>query len=183
MGPFSGDPRIIDPRRLRSTRRARSIYLNGGDDRVLALDRLGDMVRDSGQIPDWIRAAHVRARWSLLRHDAPSADDTRHACDSRWGSTTASACWHRSAPRGFGFGRDGRLYLASGVAPAGEGDNTIVVFNLSQRGTRRLVADPELSPLDLTIAPNGHIVVGSEFPFGAPDAVTAVRDTTRLPGG
>ena len=41
---------------------------------------------------------------------------------------------------------------------------------------RRLVADPELSPLDLTIAPNGHIVVASEFPFGAPDAVTTVRE-------
>ena len=31
----------------------------------------------------------------------------------------------------------------------------------------RLVADPELSPLDLAIAPNGNIVVSSERPFGA----------------
>ena len=29
------------------------------------------------------------------------------------------------------------------------------------------VRDPELSPLDLAIAPNGNIVVSSEHPFGA----------------
>jgi hypothetical protein len=40
----------------------------------------------------------------------------------------------------------------------------------------RLVADPELSPLDLAIAPNGNIVVSSERPFGAEDAVTTVRE-------
>jgi hypothetical protein len=40
----------------------------------------------------------------------------------------------------------------------------------------RLVADPELSPLDLAIAPNGNIVVSSEHPFGAEDAVTTVRE-------
>lgn len=80
-------------------------------------------------------------------------------------------------PRGFGFGRDGRLYLASGVAPSGDGDNTILAFSFeSALPPRRLVADPELSPLDLTIAPSGHIVVASEFPFGAPDAVTTVRE-------
>ena len=79
-------------------------------------------------------------------------------------------------PRGFGFGRDGRLYLAS-ARPFREGDNTILAFNFEPAlRPRRLVADPELSPLDLTIAPNGHIVVASEFPFGAPDAVTTVRE-------
>jgi len=41
---------------------------------------------------------------------------------------------------------------------------------------RRLVTDPELSPLDLTVPPNGHIVVASESPFRAPDAVVTVRE-------
>jgi hypothetical protein len=41
---------------------------------------------------------------------------------------------------------------------------------------RRLVTDSELSPLDLAIAPNGNIVVSSEHPFGAVDAVTSVRE-------
>ena len=36
--------------------------------------------------------------------------------------------------------------------------------------------DPDLSPLDLAIAPNDSIVVSSEQPFGVPDAVTSVRE-------
>ena len=42
--------------------------------------------------------------------------------------------------------------------------------------TPRLVTDPELSPLDLKLAPNGNIVVASEWPFGAPDAVSSVGE-------
>lgn len=63
------------------------------------------------------------------------------------------------------------------MGPDGEGDNTIVAFAPGDR-TRalRLVEDPELSPLDLTLAPNGNVVVSSEHPFGAPDAVTTVRE-------
>jgi hypothetical protein len=43
-----------------------------------------------------------------------------------------------------------------------------------------LVTDPDLSLLDLAIAPNGNIVVSSERPLGAADAVRSVReyDTT-----
>ena len=71
-------------------------------------------------------------------------------------------------PRGFGFGPDGLVYLASGAAPSGQGDNTIAVFDRSGTLlTPRLVTDPELSPLDLKLAPNGNIVVASEWPFGA----------------
>ena len=39
-----------------------------------------------------------------------------------------------------------------------------------------MVADPELSPLDLIIAPNGNIIVSSEHPFGAADAVATLRE-------
>jgi hypothetical protein len=82
-------------------------------------------------------------------------------------------------PRGFAFGQDGRLLLASGIGPNGLGDNTIIAFTLGTSTPLqpvRLVADPELSPLDLAIAPNGNIVVSSERPFGADDAVTTVRE-------
>jgi hypothetical protein len=55
--------------------------------------------------------------------------------------------------RGFGFGPDGDLYLASGVGPSGEGDNTIAVFDHREALRKpRLVDDPELSPLDLVLA-------------------------------
>ena len=48
------------------------------------------------------------------------------------------------------------------------GDNTLLAFPPAARmNPSRLVADPELSPLDLAIAPNGNIVVSSERPFGA----------------
>jgi len=86
-------------------------------------------------------------------------------------------------PRGFAFGSDGTLFLASGVGPHGEGDNTILAF-----GPDRLILpswkarDPDLSPLDLAIAPNGNVVVSSEHPFGAANAVTTVREYDRADG-
>ena len=62
-------------------------------------------------------------------------------------------------------------------------DKTIVVFDCGgTERTPRLVADPELTPLDLTVAPNGHLVVSSEHPFGAPDAVSSIREYERLSG-
>jgi hypothetical protein len=39
-----------------------------------------------------------------------------------------------------------------------------------------LIDDPELSPLDVLRSQNGTILVSSECPFGAPDAVTAIRE-------
>jgi hypothetical protein len=80
-------------------------------------------------------------------------------------------------PRGFAFGQDGTLFLASGISPNGDGDDTIFAFAPGERAQPSLLAtDPELSPLDLAMAPNGNIVVSSERPFGAPDAVTTVRE-------
>jgi len=59
----------------------------------------------------------------------------------------------------------------------GEGDNTIIAFAPNNHmQNSRLVSDPELSPLDLAIAPNGNIVVSSEYPFGVADAMTTVRE-------
>ena len=73
-------------------------------------------------------------------------------------------------------GKQAVATAATGLA-SGEGDNTIVVFDHDAGQRRdRLVTDPELSPLDLTLAPNGHIVISSEYPFGAPDAVVSIRE-------
>jgi hypothetical protein len=177
-GPFSGDQRIVDPRGLSLDPSSALIYLNSGDDRVLALDRHGVVVRDSGRIseldasggtfgPDGRYYVGLRRRRTILA--MPAALDGQAEPLLPDGIVPF--------PRGFGFGSDGRLYLASGVGPSGEGDNTIVVFDHdAAQHPRRLVTDPELSPLDLTFGPNGHIVVSSEYPFGAPDAVTSVRE-------
>jgi hypothetical protein len=179
VGPFISDPRIVDPRGLSLDATGELIYLNSGDDRVLALDRHGEVVRDSGRIPgldpgggvfgcDGRYYVGMRRRRTILA--MPAALDG--------GTEPLLPDGVVPFPRGFGFARDGRrLYLASGVGPCGEGDNAIVVFDLDRSPRpRRLVTDPELSPLDLTLAPNGHIVVTSEFPFGAADAVTSVRE-------
>jgi DNA-binding beta-propeller fold protein YncE len=50
-GPFSSDPRVADPRGLSLDPSGALVYLNSGEDRVLALDLDGYVVRDSGRIP------------------------------------------------------------------------------------------------------------------------------------
>jgi hypothetical protein len=50
-GPFGTDPRIADPRGLSADPSGALIYVNSGDDRVLALDLYGHVVRDSGPMP------------------------------------------------------------------------------------------------------------------------------------
>ena len=178
MGPFSSDPRITDPRGMSVDPSGALVYVNSSDDRILALDLHGHVVRDSGQLP------------GLDPGGGEFGPDGRYYVTMRRQRTIAAipAALNGKAefflpegivpfPRGFGFGDDGRLYLASGIAPLGEGDNTIVVFDRSGTlRTPRLVTDPRLSPLDLKLAPNGNIVVASEWPFGAPDAVTNVRE-------
>jgi DNA-binding beta-propeller fold protein YncE len=177
-GPFSSDPRITDPRGLSLDPSGALVYLNSGDDRMLALDLHGNVVRDSGPIsgldpggaefgPDGRFCVTMRRRRTIPA--MPAALDGEGKLLLPEGIVPF--------PRGFGFGRDGRLYLSSGVAPSGEGDNTIVVFDRSGTlRTPRLVTDPELSPLDLKLAPNGNIMVASEWPFGAADAVSSVRE-------
>jgi hypothetical protein len=80
-------------------------------------------------------------------------------------------------PRGFVYDTKGRLFLASGIGPDGEGEDTIHAFDQAMHPIPAWhVDDPDLSPLDLAIAPNGNVVVSSERPFGAPDAVTTLRE-------
>jgi DNA-binding beta-propeller fold protein YncE len=178
LGPFSTDARIADPRGLAVDPSGALVYLNSGDDRVLAVDHHGRVVRDSGRMPgldpgggtfgpDGRYYVTMRGRRTILALPAALAG----AGESLLPDGVVPF------PRGFGFGPGGRLYLASGAAPSGDGDNTIVVFDRAGTLlTPRLVTDPELSPLDLAVAPNGNIVVASEWPFGAADAVTSVRE-------
>ncbi len=49
-GPFSKDRRITDPRGLSLGPSSELVYLNSGDNRVLALDRHGRVALDSGRI-------------------------------------------------------------------------------------------------------------------------------------
>jgi hypothetical protein len=87
------------------------------------------------------------------------------------------------SPRGFAFGHNDTLFLASGIGPGSEGDNTILAFGPERKlNSTWKVEDSELSPLDLAIAPNGNVVASSEHPFGAPDATTTIREYDRTDG-
>jgi DNA-binding beta-propeller fold protein YncE len=177
-GSFVDDDRISDPRGLAVDPKGNLLFLNSGSDRVLAISAQGRVVRDSGRIE------------GLDPGGGNFGPDGRYFVGLRGTRTIISLPPSLEAaveqvlpprvvpfPRGFAFGDDGRLFLASGIGPNGEGDNSILAF---LQGTssqpRRLVTDPELSPLDLAIAPNGNIVVSSEHPFGEQDALTSVRE-------
>jgi hypothetical protein len=178
MGVFCDDDRVSDPRGLSLHPTEALVYLNSGDDRILALDQDGAVVVDSGRIdgldpggglfgPDGRYYVTMRQRKTVLALPA-SLDHV---------GTPLLPDGAVPFPRGFGFGPDGEVYLSSGIGPSGEGDNTIAVF--SPDGTRiesDLVHDPELSPLDLAVAPNDNLVVSSEWPFRAPNATATVRE-------
>ncbi len=178
LGAFSHDERITDPRGLAVDHDEGLLFLNSGANRILALGRDGSVVRDTGSIdglnpgggifgPDGRYYVGLRSARTIMAFsqtlDTPSVQFLPPGIVP--------------FPRGFAFAPGGRLYLASGIGPNGEGDNTILAIDLDNPlQPSRLVADPELSPLDLMFAPNGNVIVSSEFPFGAVDAVTTIRE-------
>ena len=183
-GTFIDDDRIADPRGLAVDPKENLLFLNCGTDRVLAISSQGLIVRDTGRIE------------GLNPGGGIFGPDGRYFVGSRSARTIIALSTSFDAaieyflpsgivpfPRGFAFSHDGRLFLASGIGPDHQGDNNVLAF---RPGTSmqpfRLVTDPELSPLDLAIAPNGNIVACSEHPFGAMDAVTSVREYDVMDG-
>jgi DNA-binding beta-propeller fold protein YncE len=176
LAPFSDDKRIVDPRGLASEPASGLLFLNSAE-RVLALDSSGKVVRDTGVI------AGLNPGGGILGPDGRYYVGLRDARTILALPPTLKSLGEHILPRsiapfprGFGFNTEGKLFLASGVGPDGKGDNTIVAFSADRTRSVRVVEDPELSPLDLIVAPNGNLLVASEHPFGAPDAVTTVRE-------
>ena len=179
-GTFIDDDRIADPRGLALDPKENLLLLNSGADRILAISPQGRIIRDIGRIeglnpgggtfgPDGRYYVGLRTARTIIALSTSLDADAENVLPPKV----------VPFPRGFAFGHDGRLFLASGIGPHGEGDNSILAFGpgtSSPMRPTRLVSDPQLSPLDLTIAPNGNIVVSSELPFGAKDAVTSVRE-------
>jgi hypothetical protein len=178
LGVFGNDSRIADPRGLAVDRKEGLLFLNSGADRVLALDPHGRVVRDTGPIEGLNPGGGnfgPNGRYYVGMRSAHTIMAFRIALDAAGEHVLPPGIV--PFPRGFAFGQDGRLFLASGIGQNGEGDDSIVAL-AAGGGTEplRLVTDAQLSPLDLVIAPNGNIVVSSECPFDAPDAVTTVRE-------
>jgi DNA-binding beta-propeller fold protein YncE len=178
LGTFCDDSRVADPRGLCVDPSGDLLYVNSGNDRMLALDQMGEVLKDTGPIN------------ALDPGGGVFGPDGRYYVGSRRLRTILAtpASLDRPAipylppevvpfPRGFAFAPDGRIFLASGIGPSGNGENTIKVFDADGHLlVPRLVRDSQLSPLDLVIAPNGNIVVSCEWPFGGSDAVSSVRE-------
>jgi hypothetical protein len=131
LGAFSSDARITDPRGIAVDQEKELLFLKSGSNRVLALDRHGQVVRDTRPIPQLnpgggtfgpdgryyigLRSAHTIMALAATLDLAgeyvlpPGIVLCRFLADLHSAATV-----HCSCP------------LAS--APNGEGDNTIVVF-------------------------------------------------------
>jgi DNA-binding beta-propeller fold protein YncE len=178
IGIFGDDPRIVDPRGLGIDPVDILLFVNSGSDRILALDRNGHVVHASRSIvglnpgggnfgPDGRYYVGLRSERTIMAFARKLNGVGEYVLPPHV----------VPFPRGFAFGHDGRLFLASGIGPGGEGDNTILAFDSDRRMLPTWsVRDPELSPLDLAIAPSGNIVVSSEHPFGAANAVTMISE-------
>ena len=178
LGAFSNDTRICDPRGLAVSQDGELLFVNSGSDRVLALDRHGKVVRDSGPIPQLNPGGAnfgPDGRYYLTLRSARTIMALPAALDNAGEYVLPSEIV--PFPRGFAFDGDRTLFLSSGIGPDGKGDNTILALVPGRDPKpRRLVCDPRLSPLDLTIGPNGNIIVSSEWPFGSMQAETSIRE-------
>jgi hypothetical protein len=172
LGAFSDDSRIADPRGLAVDRKEGLLFLNSGADRILALDPNGRVVRDTGLIEGLNPVGGnfgPGGRYYVGLRSARTIMAFPRALDAAGEHVLSPGMV--PFPRGFAFGPNGRLFLASGIGPNGEGDDTILSFTAGRAlQPSRLVTDHGLSPLDLAIASNGNIVVSSERPFGAAGA-------------
>jgi DNA-binding beta-propeller fold protein YncE len=178
LGRFTHEPLVVDPRGMTLDPSGTLLYVNSGLDRVVVLNLDGELVRESGPIP------------GLDPGGAYFGPDGRFYLTARRRRTVLALPPSLEGPlepvlpdrvvpfpRGFAAAGNGRLFLASGVGPSGEGDNTILVLDRDGRVTTpRLVADPDLSPLDLMLTGSGDIVVASEHPFGDPEARATLRE-------
>jgi hypothetical protein len=184
VGVFGDDPRIVDPRGLGIDPVDRLLFVNSGSNRILALDGNGQVVRATkiveGLNPGGGNLGRDGRYYVGLRGERTIMAFARQL--DRPGEYVLPP--HVVPfPRGFAFGHDGTLFLASGIGPGGEGDNTILAFDPDHRVIPSWkVRDPEVSPLDLAIVANGNIVVSSEHPFGAANAVTTIREYDRADG-
>src|SRR5208282_326449 len=161
LGAFGADSGITDPRGLRVHPDGDRVYVNNGDDRILSLDPHGRIG------PDGRYYIGSRTARTIMAFPPGLLGSGKAILPS--GVVPF--------PRGFALAPDGRLFLASGTSPSGDGDDTILAFAPDLTlSAERFVDDTQLSPLDLAIAPNGNVLVSSEFPFGGPDAVTTIRE-------
>jgi hypothetical protein len=122
LGTFCDDSRVADPRGLCVDPSGDLLYVNNGNDRVLALDHKGQVLKDTGSInaldpgggvfgPDgryYVGSRRLRTIMAMPAGlDGPAIPYLRPEVVP--------------FPRGFAFAPDGRIFLASGMSPSGTG--------------------------------------------------------------
>jgi hypothetical protein len=91
IGPFSDDPRLVDPRGLGIDPVHRMLFVNSGSGQILALDRNGEVVRATRQV-DGLNPGGGNRMAATMSGCAPSAPLWR----SRHGSIRrANMCFRR----------------------------------------------------------------------------------------
>src|ERR1700728_2086470 len=127
VGIFCNDARITDPRGLAVDQKKELLFLNSGGDRVLAIDRHGRVVRDTGSIQQ------LNPGGGTFGPDGRYYIGLRSARTIMALSATLDGAGELLLPagivpfpRGFAFSSGGALFLSSGIGPTGEGENTII---------------------------------------------------------
>lgn len=182
LGEFATGETVVDPRDIVPVPlNGQNVTINNGDDRVLVFDaQTGTFVEEfttfeglnaGGAVfgPDGNYYVGARSFGSILEFEGNTGEFLGEFVEAG----------QVDFPRGFDFGLDGEFfYLGNGADPAsGGGGGTLIQFDgiTGEVLDTDFVSDPELSPLDVVVGPDGSIFVSSEFPFGAEDSVGTVR--------
>jgi hypothetical protein len=181
LGIFDAGGGVVDPRDIVPVPPdGQQVIVNNGDGRLLRFDSrtgtfLGTFASQAGLNPggglfgpngDYF--VDARSRAAIARFDG--------ATGAFLGDFIPAGLV--AFPRGFRFGPNGDLYFANGADPAtGGGGGSVLKFDAQGNLLNRsFITDPALSPLALIIAPDGNILITSEFPFGAANSVGTVRE-------
>jgi DNA-binding beta-propeller fold protein YncE len=184
VSAFINDPRITDPRGLAVRRDDGLLFVNGGPHRIVAINLENTVVRDSGILDGFdIGGANFDNDGCYCFTMRNLGTIGRVSANLEMAPAFCLPLRSVHFPRGFAYTPHG-VYLASGVGPDGTGDNTIYRFTPDgNRDPDFHVEDPELSPLDLLVAPNGNVLVSSETPFAGTRAATTIREYDGIYGG
>jgi DNA-binding beta-propeller fold protein YncE len=185
-GAFGCGAEIRDPRGIRLSPDRSFVLVNNGDDRILKFEAasgkfLGSLSFRPGLDPGggkfgWDGRYYVgsRSEKSIIAFDVAGDGEPSIFVPGTFAKF----------PRGLAASSSGALYVASGTHPVtGEGQNTILRFDRQgQLDESFKVNDPDLSPLDIEVGPNGNLLSASEVPFGDANAITTVREYDKSTG-
>jgi DNA-binding beta-propeller fold protein YncE len=189
-GRFEGDfgcgAEIRDPRGIRLSPDRSFVLVNNGDDRILKFEAGSGKLLGSLSFRPGLNPGGGKFGWDGRYYVGSRSEKSVIAFDVA-GEPEPSIFVPGSFvkfPRGLAASASGAMYVASGTHPTtGEGQNTILRFDRDGHLDESFkVNDPELSPLDIEVGPNGNLLSASEVPFGDTNAIATVREYDKSTG-